>query len=83
VNTEAEKRYVAMWHESSAQAVTELSLLQHAEWITATAGSPLGHDIPPVLSVDTVKGIRELSPFLLRPGRATQSSTTLEFTANA
>jgi hypothetical protein len=83
VNTEAEEKYVALWHESGAQAITGLSLLQHAEWVTATAASPLGHDMRPILRVDTVKGIRELPPFLLRPGRATQSSTILEFTANA
>jgi hypothetical protein len=72
-----------MRRESGAQTITGLSLLQHAEGVTATAASPLGNDTPPVLSVDTAKGIRELPPFLLRLGRATQSSTTLEFTANA
>jgi hypothetical protein len=83
VNSEAEERYIAMWHESRTQAGNELSLLQHAEWVTATAASPLGHDIPAVLSVDTAKGTRAFSPFPLRPGRVTQSSTTLKFTAKA
>jgi hypothetical protein len=72
-----------MRYESGAQTITGLSLWQHAEWVTATAASPLGNDIPLVRSLDTRKGIRELPPFLLRRGRATQSSSTLEFTANA
>jgi glyoxylate carboligase len=82
VNPEAEERYIAMGHESRTQVANELSLLQRAEWVTATAASLLGHDIPAVLGVDTANGIREYSPFLLRPHRVRHSSTTLEFTAN-
>jgi hypothetical protein len=71
-----------MWHENGLQATTGPNLLQHAEWITAAAALH-GNDIAPILSVDTAKGIRELPRLLFSPDRATHSSTTTGFTANA
>jgi hypothetical protein len=82
VNTEIEK-YIAIPHENGPQAVPQVSLLQHAEWATAAAASPHQNNVPLILGVNIAKGIRELPPLLLRSGRATHSSPTLDFKANA
>jgi hypothetical protein len=83
VNPGTEKTYVAMRHENGPQAFPRLSLLQHAEWAAAAVASPHGNDLPLMLIVDTAKGISELQLLLLRPDRATHSSTTPDSKANA
>jgi hypothetical protein len=82
VNTEIEK-YIAIRHENGRQALPRLSLLQHAEWATAAAALPHQNNVPLILGVNIAKGIRELPPLLLRSGRATHSSPTLDFKGNA
>jgi hypothetical protein len=82
VNTEIEK-YIDICHENGPQALPRLSLLQHAEWATAAAALPHQNNVPLILGVNIAKGIRELPPLLLRRDRATLSSTTLDFKANA
>jgi hypothetical protein len=82
VNREAKERDLDIRHENGPQALPGLSLLQHAEWATAALASPHGNDLPPMLILDTAKEISELQ-LLLRPVRATHSSTTLDFKANA